>query len=97
MLLENRNPQGNRLDIKLQGRGQNRDAVGARVEVTAGGRTQVAVVQAGKSYGNSEPMQLHFGLGRAAEASLIRIFWPDGSMNRLEKVAANQIPGVVQP
>jgi enediyne biosynthesis protein E4 len=55
-----------------------RTAVGARVRVTAGGRTQAALVQAGGSYLSASPGRLWFGLGRAQAAERIEVEWPWG-------------------
>jgi hypothetical protein len=34
--------------------------------------------------------RLHFGLGKAEVASLVEVRWPDGSVEKLENVKANQ-------
>ena len=64
--------------------------LGARVTVTAGGVRQVRERQSGGSYLSSHDPRLHFGLGRATKAD-IAIRWPDGQVQTLAAVAANQI------
>jgi hypothetical protein len=81
--------------LHLVGRVQ-RDALGARVTVTAGGRRQVKERQSGGSYLSTHDPRLHFGLGKATLAD-VEILWPDGQVQRLERVAADQILEVVQP
>ena len=93
-----RNDGGNRqhwIELLLVGAGQ-RDALGARVTVTAGGARQVRERQSGGSYLSSHDPRLHFGLGRATKAD-IAIRWPDGQVQTLAAVDANQIVRVVQP
>lgn len=93
-----RNDGGNRqhwIELLLVGAGQ-RDALGARVTVTAGGARQVRERQSGGSYLSSHDPRLHFGLGRATKAD-IAIRWPDGQVQTLAAVDANQIIRVVQP
>ncbi len=70
------------LDL-VGGAGSNRDAIGARVVVTAlvGGKassgSQVQVVDGGHGQsGAQRPHLLHFGLGAACEAE-VEVHWPD--------------------
>jgi hypothetical protein len=67
-----------------------RDAIGARVTVSAGGHKQIDEVRSGGSYISQNDFRLHFGLGRAATAE-ISIRWLDGKVENLGSVAANQI------
>ncbi|HND30529.1 MAG TPA: CRTAC1 family protein, partial [Myxococcota bacterium] len=72
-------PTANWLRVRLAQRGPNRDAIGARVELVAGGHTQVAWLHAGgTTFASSGPAELHFGLGEATEVESIRVIWPDG-------------------
>ena len=61
--------------------------VGARVEVTAAGRTQVRQVSCGDSYCSQRPLTLHFGLGAADPATVeVRVRWADGTVQRFHEV-----------
>ena len=67
-----RNDGGNAhpwIRLRLQGTASNRDAVGARVRVTSGGRTQSRTVRASASYASESEMTLTFGLGGAGAAA----------------------------
>lgn len=68
----------NWLQVDLEGGpGSNRAALGARVEVTAGGFTQTREVDGGHGhFGTQEERVLHFGLGAACAAE-VRVRWPD--------------------
>ena len=63
-----RNDNGNRNDmlrLKLVGTHSNRDAIGAKVTLTAaGGMRQLAMVKSGSSYLSQSELPLTFGLGK---------------------------------
>jgi hypothetical protein len=66
--------------LRLAGRPPNREAVGARVELEAGGRTRVGVVLRGGSLLAASDSALHFGLGDAAAIGRLTVRWPDGTV-----------------
>jgi hypothetical protein len=68
----------------------NRDAIGARVTVTANGQAQMDEVRSGGSYISQSDFRLHFGLGKATSANL-SIRWIDGKTENFAGVAADQI------
>jgi hypothetical protein len=72
--------QGNFIQLRLDGAGgSNRSAIGARVEVRAGGITQVREVVGGYGqWGNQDDLVVHFGLGTACSAE-VDITWPDAN------------------
>ena len=87
-----RNDGGNNnnwLLIELIGR-QHGDALGTRVTVTTALITQTRERQSGGSYLSSHDPRLHFGLGSAGHVD-IEVRWPDGSVDTLREVTANQI------
>jgi hypothetical protein len=74
---------GHWLGLALVGTGRsNRDALGARVTVEAGGRRWVKEVQTAGSYLSASDKRLLFGLGAAASVSGVTIRWPDGRVER---------------
>ena len=99
------NPGGNNrwIALRLKGRmaidgtGSNADGIGARVYISAGGKTQVQEVRAGSSYLSMDSVELEFGLGRANSVDWIEVFWPSGRTQKLEGVAANQVLEIVEP
>jgi hypothetical protein len=56
-----------------------RDAYGAEVTVSAGGRRWLRLVNPSSSYLSSHDPRAHFGLGKAERVDAIRILWPDGT------------------
>ena len=87
--------QRNWLLIHLTGAVQ-KDALGARVIVTANGKRQIRQRQSGSSYLATHDPRLHFGLGQTTRAD-VEIHWPGGQVQKLENVEADQILRVVQP
>jgi hypothetical protein len=90
-LLRNDAPQGNHwIKVRLEGVHSNRSAIGSRVVVRYGGKTQAQEVMSQCSYLSSNDPRLHFGLGANATAD-IEVRWPDGKTERFPKQAANRL------
>jgi len=87
---------GHWLRLSLAGKKSNRQGIGARVEVTAGGATQTWEARAGSGYLSQSQIDPTFGLGEARVADRIVIRWPSGAVQSLTKVAADQIVKVVE-
>jgi hypothetical protein len=68
----------------------NRSAIGARVLVHAGDRTEAQAVCGQSSFYSSNDPRLHFGLGDVATVN-IEVFWPSGAREVISRVAANQL------
>jgi hypothetical protein len=85
------------LQVELTGVHTNRDAVGARVEVVAGGVRQLREVTAGDGYASQSTLRLHFGLGDAAGAGEMTVRWPvSGIVERFENVAGDRIVALTE-
>jgi enediyne biosynthesis protein E4 len=78
------------ISIKMVGKKSNRDGLGARIAVKAGGQTQVQEVRANSSFLSASEPRTHFGLGTAAQVDEITIRWPSGVVDTIRKQAANQ-------
>ncbi len=77
--------------LKLVGTRSNRSAVGALARLTAGGRTQVDEVRAGRGYQSAEDLRLHFGLGANSVIDRLEVRWPSGITNLWTNLPADQI------
>ena len=85
------------LTLKLLGGPKSpRDAVGAKVFVTAGGMRQRADVFSGASYASSSDQRLHFGLGSATKVDKIEIVWPDGFNEDVKVPTVDEIVTIVE-
>jgi hypothetical protein len=79
------------LKIRLQGRAWNHQAIGARVEIRAGARKWTRWLGTSSTgLASSGPAELHFGLGEVEEVDEVRVFWPDGGIDRVGPVLARQ-------
>jgi hypothetical protein len=85
----NRTVAGHSLTLLLKGQVCNRDAVGARVTIVAGGRRQVAWRFGGGSYQSASDPRLHFGLGDASQIDILEVAWPSGRVDRYGPLAAD--------
>ena len=70
-------PMGNWSEIKLVEPNPNRNAVGARISIKTGTRSQTRSVQVGGGDASGHAGWIHVGLGTAERAE-IRVQWPDG-------------------
>ena len=75
----NRTRGGHTLTLRLEGTTSHRDAVGARVAVTVGGRRQTAQRVGGGSYLSADDPRLSFGLGAHDRVDAVEVRWPSGS------------------
>ena len=80
---------GHFLTLALEGAGSNRDGIGAKVTVTAGARTQVAMRFGGGSYLSASDARLHFGLAGARQADRVEVRWPSGWRDTYEGLAGD--------
>jgi hypothetical protein len=94
LLYRNRGSRNHWLQIDLVGTVSNRDGVGARVFVYAGGRTQLRENGGGVRWYAQDGMRLHFGLGANSIADSVQVRWPSGIRQTLRAVEADQILSV---
>ncbi|MBZ5668615.1 MAG: CRTAC1 family protein [Acidobacteriia bacterium] len=94
----NDSPGGNHwLEFELEGTKSNRDGIGARIKVVAGGTTQYNHVSFAAGYASSSAGPTHFGLGPNKSADLVEIRWPSGITQELRNVPADQVVKVKEP
>jgi enediyne biosynthesis protein E4 len=77
-LLKNHGQRQHWLLVRLVGTTANRDAIGARVRVQAGGRPLSGEVQSGSSYISQNDSRVHVGLGASETYDRIEVAWPGG-------------------
>ncbi len=65
--------------------------VGTRLEVDAGGQTQLREVTAGGTYQSWTPNEVHVGLGAATVIDELRIRWPGGQRQTMTAVEVDQL------
>jgi hypothetical protein len=94
-----RNDGGNAnswLRLNLRGTKSNRDGLGARVEVTVGGKSLRQQHFVARGYLSSVETLLTFGLGAAKTAARVTVTWPSGSVTRLSEVNGSSVITVTE-
>jgi len=87
-------PEANWILIKLEGTRSNRNGLGARVIVRAGGVEQVHEVHSSGGFLASSDPRAHFGLGSSEFISELEIRWPSGVVQKFRNIRSKQIIGV---
>lgn len=84
------------LEIDLEGVLSNRDGIGAKVFITAGGITQVRQQGGGMHNRTQNHKRLHFGLGTNQFADNITVEWPSGLTQVLGHTPARQVIRIIE-
>jgi len=82
--------KSNWIKVKLDGVKSNRSAIGARVLVHYGGKTQAQAVLSQSSFFSCSDSRLHFGLGNSTLAD-IDVYWPSGLHETFKQIPANRL------
>ncbi len=82
--------KGHWLSIRAIDPALKRDAYGAKITVTAGGKNFIRWVNPGYSYLSSNDPRVHFGLGSATSVDSIHVSWPDDKGETFPGVHADQ-------
>jgi enediyne biosynthesis protein E4 len=77
-----------RLELVGDGKKSNRNAIGARVEISHGGAKQTHFVNGGGSYLSASDRRLLIGLGPAEEAERVVVVWPSGRRQEFPSLRA---------
>ena len=80
----------NWIKVKLEGVKSNRSAIGARVLVHYGNKTQAQAVLSQSSYFSCNDPRLHFGLGTSTTVD-IDVYWPSGLHEAFKQFPANHL------
>jgi hypothetical protein len=92
MLLVNKVKSPNHwIAFRTIGTKSNRDGIGARITVNAGGRLRVDEVRSGSSYDSNSDMRVHFGLGQTTKVDSVEVRWPSGAKERFADLAIDAI------
>ena len=79
------------VELVLRGNAPNTAAIGARVLVTAGGRTQLRFVAGGNGFAAQGSSRVHVGLASAPRIDRIDIRWPSGASQTLTDLSINRM------
>jgi enediyne biosynthesis protein E4 len=99
LLLKNNAAKGNNwLGVTLEGKQCNRDAVGARISWTVGGKKRYRLKNNGGSYLSSHDPREVLGIGSATKVDELEIRWPAPSkqVDKLKAIPVNQYCHIVE-
>lgn len=96
-LMENTStPAGEFLAIRLRGVECNRDAIGARVTVEAGGQSYMQELRCGEGYLSQSSRELLFGLKGIEHIDRVTVAWPGGKAEVFEGLTPGTRQRLVQ-
>ncbi|MCK0144554.1 VCBS repeat-containing protein [Arenibacter sp. F26102] len=88
--MENTN-SNNYIKFQFEGQVPNRQGLGSEVEVYYQGHLQKQYFTPYRGYLSTMEQALHFGLGKAAKIDSIKVTWPDGKIQKIQNLKANQV------
>jgi hypothetical protein len=84
--------QNNFLRFRINGKEKNRQGIGAKVILRYnGGKIQYTEQSLYRGFLSSVEPVLHFGLGKVALVDSVMVEWPEGNVELLRNVKANQV------
>jgi len=84
------NKQGNYLALDLVGINSKVEAVGAKIFLYHGKHIQFREAYFVRGFQSSVEPRIHFGLGKKTSIDSVKILWPDGNIQVLRNISANQ-------
>ena len=82
--------------FRLRGTASNRDGIGARIRLTAGGKTQTSMVKSSTGYLSQSQLPVVFGLGKLSAVEKVEILWPSGTTQTVSSPAPGRIHVVAE-
>ena len=88
---------GSWLKVRLRGRAANRNGLGARLRIVAGGNSYFRAVGVGSSYYSQHAVgEEHLGLGAATRIDTLAVTWPGGGVQELTDLDVNTTIEITQ-
>ncbi|MEO5902586.1 MAG: FG-GAP-like repeat-containing protein, partial [Gemmatimonadaceae bacterium] len=78
------------LQVKLEGEGKNRFAIGSKVTVTSGAKSFFQELMPARGFQSSVDYVLNFGIGQSKAIDSVTVRWPDGRVSIRRNVTANE-------
>ncbi|WP_159020919.1 VCBS repeat-containing protein [Algibacter sp. L3A6] len=90
-VFENKSSEiNNYLMVSFKGKKANAFGLGARVYITTVNKTQMQELTLTRGFESSVAPILHFGLGKQMDIEVLKVVWPDGKIQQLKNLKANQ-------
>jgi hypothetical protein len=96
-ILLNDSPPRSWIRLSLVGHQSNRSAIGAAIEVHAGGRIHHRQVKGGGSYLSANDPRVLVGVGNVARVDRVEVNWPSGAHSTLTAPALRQTHVIHEP
>lgn len=87
---------GRFLKVTLRGTESNRQGLGAKLRLRAGGRTLTRWCEAANTFASQSAAEVLFGLGPADRIDWLSVEWPSGQQQRFADLAVNQWLEIVE-
>jgi hypothetical protein len=81
----------NWIKLNLEGVASNKDGIGSKIEVLAGGKTQYRYTLNGEGYISQNSNSEFVGVGAATNIDQLKITWLSGTVDIFDNIATNQI------
>ena len=94
-LFRNRGNENNWIELDLNGQTSNPHGIGARIEATTAGTTQLREMNGGAHNYVQDHQRVHFGLANNTTVDLV-ITWPSGTIDTFNNVVANSLYRVTE-
>ncbi|CAN5314376.1 VCBS repeat-containing protein [soil metagenome] len=91
ILRNNSNTKANYFQVKLTGTASNKSALGAKVEISTTSGIQFAEKTLYRGFMSTVTDVIHFGLGNDSVIHMLKVIWPDGTLQKLADIKANQV------
>ena len=96
LFYRNDSVSSNWLKVQLTGIDQDKNGIGARVEITIGKLKIIREIDGGSSHSSQNSTIAHFGLGTAKIVDTVRIIWVGGKEQVMFHQKANQLLKIVE-
>jgi hypothetical protein len=87
---------GGYLKVTLRGTESNRQGLGAKLRLHAGGRTLTRWCEAANTFASQSAAEVVFGLGPIERIDWLSVDWPSGRQQRFESLNGNQWLEIVE-
>ena len=84
------------IKINLEGTISNRDAIGARIELSSGGQLQYNFTLLGEGFLGQNSMTEFFGIGLNTTIDSITVYWPSGLIDKVYSPSIDQTLDLIE-
>lgn len=84
-------PERHYIQLQLEGKGMNTEAIGAQVRVTSGDRSFYQELMPNRGFQSSVDPKMTIGLGRIKKIDEVSVLWPDGKLTVVKSPEMDQI------